>query len=165
MNWYQDIRFNPLATRVPHEYLIWLCSKKFVNHPPDCWWLVPFWLIFSLTYLSAWLEIITSSSMINCVLGTPYLLLIFNVKSDVVLQSTIPIIVFKWINIHKLQGISIGLGKYWGAAVVTIPAKHINTRLGTELEGFPGHPKEIIAYTRWLRQWYHFLVIKGNWTE
>ena len=44
--------------------------------------------------------------------------------------STTLIVFFRLITIYKLQGVSIGLVKHWDNTVITLPAKHINTRLG-----------------------------------
>ena len=49
---------------------------------------------------------------------------------------TIPLRVCKCITIHKLQGVSIGIGNYWDTAVVTITPKNINNWLGMELVNF-----------------------------
>ena len=52
------------------------------------------------------------------------------------LESTNPLIVFKEITIHKLQGVGIGPGNYWDTVVVILPANHNKTRLGIELVVF-----------------------------
>ena len=46
------------------------------------------------------------------------------------------------LTIHKYQGVSIGIGKDWGAVVVTLPAKHIKNHLRMEPEDFSGPPQK-----------------------
>ena len=77
-------------------------------------------------------------------------------------ESTIPLRVCKWINLHKLQGLSIGLGNDWDTVVVTLPDKRTKTWLGMELVAFSqGHPKGIISDTIWLHQRCHCWLLNG----
>ena len=113
------------------------CVKSiFTAHPLGHRWLVPCQLIFSSNYRIFWLGIITNYSLIKYILGCPYLWLSFNVKSKAILKIIIPLIVCKWITMHKPKGVSIRIGKDWYTAVINLPDKHINTRLGMELVGF-----------------------------
>ena len=58
-------------------------------------------------------------------------------------EITIPIRFYKRITIQKSQGVSIGLVKDWDNSFITLPSKHINACLGTDLVDFSrAIPKE-----------------------